>query len=91
MKKLTRSTTDKKVCGVCGGIAKYFDWDSNIVRIIAIIAILPGGVGLIAYLACALLLPEDTAANNSGTSNTNSNSNYISQGSNENNNEGSGQ
>ena len=56
-KKLMRSKTDKKIAGVCGGIAKYFGFDSNILRIICAVSIF-SGVGLVAYIACALILPE---------------------------------
>ena len=56
-KKLFRSTTDKKLTGVCGGLGAYFGLDSNIIRLIWVIFGL-SGVGIVAYLACALLLPE---------------------------------
>lgn len=51
MKKLYRSQTDKKIAGVCGGIAEYFDIDPTIVRVIFLILVLPGGLpGLIPYV-----------------------------------------
>ena len=58
-KKLTRSREDKKLAGVCGGIAKYFGLDSNIIRLIWVLAVVFAGVGLLAYLICALLIPEE--------------------------------
>jgi phage shock protein PspC (stress-responsive transcriptional regulator) len=58
-KKLTRSKEDKKLAGVCGGIAKYFGLDSNIIRLIWVLAVVFAGVGLLAYLICALLIPEE--------------------------------
>ncbi len=58
MKKLKRSTTDKKLCGVCGGIAEYFNMDSTVVRIIALILILGAGTGLLAYFIAAFIMPE---------------------------------
>ena len=41
---------DKKVCGVCGGIANYFDVDPTVIRLAWIIFTLAGGSGLIAYI-----------------------------------------
>jgi phage shock protein C len=58
MKKLYRSQTDKKIAGVCGGLAEYFDIDATVVRIIFIILLLPGGFpGLIPYLILWVLVP----------------------------------
>lgn len=43
-KKLTRSVSDKKIMGVCGGLAKYANQDPNIIRIIAVVlALFSGG------------------------------------------------
>ena len=58
-KKLQRSRTDKKIFGVCGGLAKYFDVDVTVIRILFLIALLCVGGGLIAYLICALVMPEE--------------------------------
>ena len=57
-KKLYKSNTDKKIAGVCGGIAEYFNIDVNIVRICAVLIGCAGGAGVIAYIAAAMLLPE---------------------------------
>lgn len=56
-KKLYKSRTDKKVCGVCGGLADYFEMDATIVRLIVIALMLCGGGGLIAYLIAAMIIP----------------------------------
>lgn len=57
-KKLYR-TRDKKICGVCGGIAEYFDLDPTIMRLLWIIfAFISCAAGVIAYLICALVIPE---------------------------------
>ena len=57
-KKLYRSATDKKIAGVCGGLAKYLNVDATIIRVIwALIAL--GGAGILAYLICALIIPEE--------------------------------
>ena len=58
-KKLYRSRTDKKVCGVCAGLAKYLNMDVSIMRIIALCLVLFAGGGLLAYLICALVIPEE--------------------------------
>lgn len=57
-KKLTRSKTDKKLAGVCGGIAEFFDVDVTVIRILWVLATFMGGSGLLAYIICALLMPE---------------------------------
>ena len=49
---------DKKLCGVCGGIAEYFDMDPTVVRIIWLVLVLCCGTGLLAYIIAALLMPK---------------------------------
>jgi phage shock protein PspC (stress-responsive transcriptional regulator) len=61
-KKLYRSRTDKKLAGVCGGLAKYLNMDSSIIRLIWVMAVLFAGCGLVAYIVCALVIPEEPAA-----------------------------
>lgn len=59
-KKLKRSRSDKIIAGVCGGIGEYFNIDPVIVRIVwVLLAFMPGGPGFLAYLICALIIPED--------------------------------
>ena len=58
-KRLYKSSTDKKVCGVCGGIANYFDVDPTVIRLIWVILILAGGSGLIAYIIAAIIMPDE--------------------------------
>ncbi len=58
MKTLTRSKTDKKICGVCGGIAEYFGWDPTIIRLIWAIGSCFAGAGIVAYIAAAIIMPE---------------------------------
>ena len=57
-KKLYKSNTDKKLSGVCGGIAEYFDIDSTIVRLIWVFFTLFVGCGIIAYIIAALVMPK---------------------------------
>ena len=56
-KKLYRSKTNKKIFGVCGGLAEYFDIDATIVRLVLVLAVLFAGVGVLAYLIAALIMP----------------------------------
>ena len=58
-KKLYKSSTDKKILGVCGGIAEYFDIDSSIVRIVWLVLVLFAGTGLLAYIICAIVLDNN--------------------------------
>ena len=58
-KRLFKSSTDKKVCGVCGGIANYFDVDPTVIRLIWVIFTLVGGSGLIAYIIAAIIMPDE--------------------------------
>ena len=57
-KKLYRSATDKKVGGVCGGIAEYLDIDSTVIRLAWVIFTLLGGAGLLAYIIALLVMPN---------------------------------
>ena len=59
-KRLYKSDKDKKVCGVCGGIANYFDVDPTAIRLAWVIFTLAGGSGLIAYIIAAIIMPEDS-------------------------------
>ena len=59
IKKLYLSDTDKKIGGVCGGLAQYFDIDPIIVRIIWFIAAFFYGIGLIPYLAFWIIVPRE--------------------------------
>ena len=58
-KKLYRSRTDKKLAGVCAGLAKYLNMDVTVVRLLTVLATLFIGGGLIAYIVCALVIPEE--------------------------------
>ena len=59
--RLTRSTTDKKLTGVSGGLAAHLGVDPLLVRIGFVVATLCSGAGLLAYLAMALFVPADDA------------------------------
>ncbi|HWU21493.1 MAG TPA: PspC domain-containing protein [Nocardioides sp.] len=59
--RLRRSTSDRKIAGVAGGIARHLDIDPLVVRIALVVMVFFGGGGLLFYLACWLLVPEDTS------------------------------
>lgn len=61
MKKLYRSNSDRKICGVCGGIGEYFGIDSTIVRLIFLVFGLVS-VGVVFYLLAALIMPMELQA-----------------------------
>ena len=59
-KKLYRSKNDKKICGVCGGLAKYFNFDPTIARLAcALLEIFTTFIGLLTYIVAALVIPEE--------------------------------
>ena len=58
-KKLTRSRTDKKIAGVCGGFANYFELDVTVVRILWLMLAFFGGWGIIGYIIAWIVMPEE--------------------------------
>jgi len=65
--KLTRSVTDRKISGVCGGMGEHFNIDTTIVRLLWIIGTLAtNGFGLLAYIILIIALPESSSLNESG-------------------------
>lgn len=57
-KRLTRSSTDKKIAGVCGGLAEYFGIDSTLVRLLFVLVALLPGPGLLLYIILWIIMPE---------------------------------
>lgn len=57
-KKLYRSMADKKLCGVCGGLGEYFEVDPTLIRLLWVIFTFMGGAGLLAYIICAIIVPQ---------------------------------
>jgi len=57
VKRLMRSSTDKKVGGVCAGLADYFDLDPTLVRIVWLLAIFFAGTGFLIYIILWIALP----------------------------------
>jgi len=58
-KKLYRSRTDRKIWGVCGGLAQYFDIDPTIVRVIFFVSLLCGTLGFWIYIIMAIVVPNE--------------------------------
>ena len=57
-KRFYRSRTDKKLAGVCAGIAEYFEIDPTLVRLLWVVFTFAGGAGIIAYIIAAIIMPE---------------------------------
>jgi phage shock protein C len=59
MKKLYKSSKNKMLCGVCGGLADYLNIDPTIIRLIAVVLVLCFGTGILAYILAAIIVPYD--------------------------------
>ena len=58
MKKLCKSNTNRKICGVCGGIAEYLNADPTLIRLAFVIVGMAAGSGILAYLLAAVIMPD---------------------------------
>jgi len=58
-KRLYKSSRNKKICGVCGGIAEYLNMDPTVIRLITAIITLAWGSGIILYIIMAFVMPYD--------------------------------
>ena len=59
-KRLYRSATDRKLCGVCGGLAAYFNVDSTLIRLaLVVLAVLGLTSGILIYLLAAIIMPDE--------------------------------
>src|SRR5437016_8687041 len=61
-RRLTRSRTDRKIAGVCGGFAAYSGIDANIVRLVMVVLAVFGGSGVVLYLVAWAIVPVEGAA-----------------------------
>jgi phage shock protein PspC (stress-responsive transcriptional regulator) len=61
-KRLVRSTSNRVIGGVCGGVAQYLNMDPNLVRILTVLISLFTGVPVILYIIALFVVPEDTAS-----------------------------
>jgi phage shock protein C len=57
-KKLYRSTKNKILGGVCGGLGEYFDIDPSLVRLLWLVVVFMGGSGVLIYIILWIILPE---------------------------------
>ena len=60
-KRLYRVEQGKMLCGVCGGIAEYFDLDPSLVRLGWIVFCALGGSGVLAYIIAAIVIPSKSS------------------------------
>lgn len=58
-KRLYRSKKDRVLFGVCGGIGEYLDVDSTLIRIVLVLLIFAWGTGILVYIICAIIIPEN--------------------------------
>ncbi len=61
-KKLCRSRKERKIAGICGGLAQYFSVDPVWIRLIFVLFFLAGGTALIVYLIMWLIVPLESEA-----------------------------
>ena len=59
---LTRSRSDRKIAGVCAGIARFLNIDVTLVRIVLVMAVCLGGMGILPYLLAWIVIPEESDA-----------------------------
>ena len=58
-RRLSRSRTNRKLAGVCGGLAQYSNIDATLIRVLFVVLALLGGPGLVIYLLMWILVPEE--------------------------------
>jgi phage shock protein C len=57
-RKLYRSRTNRKLAGVCGGLAEYFNTDATLIRVLFVLLAVLGGSGIVIYLAMWIIVPK---------------------------------
>ncbi len=57
-KRLYKSSTNRVLCGVCGGIGEYFNIDPVVIRLLLVVFSLMAGGGILAYIIAAIIIPE---------------------------------
>ena len=58
-RKLYRSKTNRKLAGVCGGLAQYSNIDATLIRVLFVVLAVLGGSGLVIYLAMWIIVPKE--------------------------------
>lgn len=62
-RRLYRSREQRMLCGVCGGVAEYFDIDPTLIRLLLVfLAACSAGTGIFAYVVAAIIIPDDPMA-----------------------------
>ena len=74
-KILYKNSENKMICGVCAGLAEYFNMDVSVIRLITVLLAFSVGSGVIAYLVAAVILPEKSAVMG-GTQNVDDHNSY---------------
>ena len=59
MEKRLKKSKERKLCGVCGGVAEYLNIDPTLVRIGTVLLVCCAGIGIIPYFIAALVMPND--------------------------------
>lgn len=57
-KRLYRSRENRMICGVCGGIAEYFEVDPTLIRLLMVLIACTAGAGILAYFIAAVIIPD---------------------------------
>lgn len=57
-RRIYKSSTDRMLCGVCGGVAEYFSVDPTLVRLGWVLFCALGGCGILAYIVAAIIIPD---------------------------------
>ena len=61
-KKLTKSSENRMICGVCAGVGEYLGIDPTVVRLAWVLLTFVGAAGIIAYIIAAIVMPTDSGA-----------------------------
>ena len=59
MEKKLHKSSNRMLAGVCGGVAEYLDVDPTLIRLAWVLITAMGGAGLLAYIAAAIIMPEN--------------------------------
>ena len=59
-RRLHRSSKDKMICGVCGGLGEYLDVDPTLIRLIWVLLTCWAGMSILAYLIAAIIIPMES-------------------------------
>ena len=60
--QLVRSTNDRMIAGICGGLAAYLNMDATLIRILWVLAVVAGGTGVLVYIVLWIVVPQGDPA-----------------------------